>query len=253
VKVTRLCVPALVAAVAVLVGCKGPAGPALSGTMQGFVYLHDEFGAPLASDSGITVTALPTASTSTSNPDGRYSFTSLSTGVYSLQFIAPGFGSYVLANQQFLGGGTIDIPGINLGKVSTGVITGFTLTPNASGDTIFATGTISPAPPVGIARYVRIFYSSQANVASNVTLWTVTGPVSGPPYAVTDTTFTIPVTGLDLRALQHEFASGSTVNAIAYGESYYENSYPDEATGRTVFPNVSAKPSSATTFTMPNF
>jgi len=251
VKVKSLC---FVVLAIVLGACKGPAGPALGGTWQGFVYLHDEFGAPLVTDSDMVVTALPTATTSTTTDAGAYSFTSLSTGVYSLQYIMPAFGTYFLANQQFVGGGTVQIPGLNLGKVSGGVITGLSFTPNAAGDTIIAMGTINPPPP-GIARYVRFFFDLQPTVAgTSVTTWTVTLPASGRPYAVTGASFSIVITGQDLRALQHAFTTGATVNAIGYGESYYENSYPDTITntGKPIFPNLCPTASNLTTFPMPS-
>lgn len=249
-KVKSLC---FVVLAIVLGACKGPAGPALGGTWQGFVYLHDEYGAPLVTDSNMVVTALPTATTSTTGDAGDYSFTSLTTGVYSLQYIMPAFGTYFLANQQFVGGGTVQIPGLNLGKVSTGVITNLAFAPNAAGDTIIAMGNITPPPP-GIARYVRLFFDLQPTVAgTSVSTWTVTLPASGPPYAVTSASFSIVITGQDLRALQHAFSTGVTVNAIGYGDSYYENSYPDTITntGKPVFPNLCPIASNATTFPMP--
>jgi hypothetical protein len=250
VKVKSLC---FVVLAIVLGACKGPAGPALGGTWQGFVYLHDEFGGPLVTDSNMVVTALPTATTSTTTDAGLYTFTSLSTGVYSLQYIMPAFGTYFLANQQFVGGGTVQIPGLNLGRVSSGVITNFALAPNAAGDTIIATGNITPPPP-GIARYVRFFFDIQPTVVgTSVSTWTVTLPASGPPYAVTGATFSIVITGQDLRALQHAFSGGATVNAIGYGESFYENSYADTIgdTGKPVFPNLCKVASNVAMFAMP--
>jgi hypothetical protein len=237
-------------AVVVLSACKGPAGPPLSGSWSGFLYLHDEYGAPLVSDSDITVTLLPTTDTSITGAAGAYSFSTIDVGVYTLRYSGPGIGTYIAANQQFVGGGTVNIPGVNLGQISTGVIAGFAMTPSASGDTILATGSIS-APPAGVSRYVRLFYSSASNVGAGLGAWTVTGPASGSPYGVSTAAFTIPVTGQDLLLLRRAFASGKTVNVIAYAESYFENSYTDATTGKPVFPNVSAKPSNVTTFVMP--
>lgn len=235
-----------------LSACRGPAGPALGGTWQGFVYLHDEYGAPLITDSDVVVTALPTPQTSITGDNGLYSFVSiLATGVYSLRFNATSFGTYILQNQQFVGGGTVDIPGVNLGKQSTGVMTNLAFTPNAVGDTIIATGNITPPPP-GVPRYVRFFFSLDPNVAGNVVSdWTVTLPANGEhPYPVTGSSFAIVITGQDLRALQHGFTGGATVNAIGYGESYFENSYADAETGKPTYPNLCATASSVVTFTM---
>lgn len=250
----RVCVGiGLLATVATgLAACKGPAGPALGGTWQGFVYLHDEYGAPLLTDSGMVITALPTATTSSpTGDDGAYSFTNLTTGVYSLRYNETAFGTYLLANQQFVGGGTVNIPGVNLGKQSQGIMTNLAFAVSASGDTIIATGGIS-APPAGVPRYVRFFFDPQPSVVGTTPVnWTVTLPANGPPYPVTGATFAIVITGQDLRALQHAFATGATVQAIGYGEGYYENSYADATTGKPLFPNLSAAPSNVTTFAMP--
>jgi hypothetical protein len=88
-------------------------------------------------------------------------------------------------------------------------------------------------------------------VGSNVTLWTVTGPVTGHPYGVTGTAFSIPVTGVDLQALRNAFPPKTMVYAIAYGESFYENSFPDPNSGKPVYPNVCTVPSAAVPFNMP--
>jgi hypothetical protein len=247
----RLSLLATTAVVVVGACIKGPAGPPLSGTWSGFLYLHDEYGAPLFSDSGITVTLGSTASdTSVTGPVGAYSFSGIDVGVYTLKYSGPGIGTFFALNQQFVGGGTVNIPGVNLGQISTGVITGFAMAPSPSGDTILATGTIT-APPAGVSRYVRLFYSLTSNVGAGVTVWTVTGPSAGSPYAVSTAAFTIPVSGQDLLLLRRAFGSGKTVNVIAYADSYFENSYTDATTGKPIFPNVSAKPSNVTTFVMP--
>jgi hypothetical protein len=237
-------------AAAVLSACRGPSGPALTGTWSGFVYLYDEFGAPLANDSNVTVIALPTANQEITGDAGAYAFSTLSTGVYTLQYLATGFGTYAMQNVQYVGGGTVNIPNVQLSRASVGIITNFALTFNAAADTVFATGDIT-APPLGVARYVRLFYSNANTVGSNVTLWTVTGPLAGRPYAVTGSPFRITITGQDLQALRNNFPVGSPVYAIAYGESYYENSYTDQTTGRPVFPNVCSVSSNVVNFTMP--
>lgn len=240
----------VVLAAGLIAGCRGPTGPAIHGTWSGYVHLFNEFGIPLASDSGMTVIALPFADQSTTNTIGAFGFSDIPTGTYTLQFLMTGVGTYAIQEVQFVGGGTIDIPLINLSQASVGVITGFAATLNAAGDTLVATGTIT-APPAGVSRYVRLFYSLANTVGSNTTLWTVTGPVTGHPYPVSSSAFTIPITGTDIQALRNAFPSGSVVNVIAYGESYYENSYTDGDTGRPVFPNVCSIPSNVVTFTMP--
>jgi hypothetical protein len=232
-------------------GPQGPAGPALTGAWTGFVSLHDEYGGPLASDSGVTVTASPGSSSSVTTADGAWTLSNLKTGIYTVTFAGSGMGTFIRDAGQFVGGGTVDIATLNLSQQSTGVIINLALTFNAAQDTLFATGTVNAPAVTGFPRYIRLFYSGSASVGPAVANYTVTGPVAGTAYRAVHTTFSIPVTGADLAGLQHAFASGSTVNAVAYGDSFYNNSYTDTTTGKTVYPNVGPTASNVVQFVMP--
>lgn len=240
-----------------IVGCsgstgpQGPAGPALTGAWTGFVSLHDEYGGPLASDSGVTVTASPGSSSSVTTADGAWTLSNLKTGIYTVTFAGPGMGTFIRDAGQFVGGGTVVIATLNLGQQSSGVITNLALTFNAAQDTLFATGQVSLPQVPGYPRYIRLFYSGSASVGPAVANYTVTGPVAGTAYRVVHPSFSIAITGADLAGLQHAFASGATVNAVAYGDSFYNNSYTDTTTGKLVYPNVSATPSNVVQFVMP--
>jgi hypothetical protein len=135
-------VPHLIASTAVIgtlaacSGSQGPAGPVLTGNRAGVVYLFDQFGGALASDSGMTVVANPGSVTSVSNTAGQYTLTNLKTGVYTISFTASGFGTFVQPRVQFVGGGTIEVAPIDFSQQSTGVITSLTATPNVAGDTL---------------------------------------------------------------------------------------------------------------------
>lgn len=240
--------------ISAVVGCSGstgPAGPSLTGSWEGTVALHDEFGAPLASDSGIVVTTSPLDISGASNSAGNFTLAGLKTGDYTLTYAGAGFGTYLRPQLGFVGGSTQDAGLSNLSQQSTGVITGLAITPAASGDTLILTGSIT-APPGGVGRYFRVFYASAASVSSAVGNYVVTGPSTGAiGYRTASGTLRTVITNVDLQALRNAFASGSTVYAIAYGDSYYENSYTDPASGMTVYPNVSATPSAVVTFTMP--
>jgi hypothetical protein len=232
-------------------GPQGPAGPALTGSWTGFVAMHDEYGGPLASDSGVTVTAQPGASTSVTSTDGAYTLANLKTGIYTVTFAGPGMGTYIRDAGQFVGGGTVVLASLNLGQQSTGVVTNLAFTFSTLQDTLYATGTVSAPSVPGFARYIRLFYSGSASVGPQVANYTVVGPVAGTAYRVTNTNFRIVITGADLAGLQHAFAAGATVNAVAYGDSFYNNSYTDTTTGKTVYPNVAATASNVVQFTMP--
>jgi hypothetical protein len=232
-------------------GPAGPAGPALTGAWTGFVSLHDEYGGPLASDSGVTVTASPGSASSVTTSDGAWTLSGLKTGVYTVTFAGSGMGTFIRDAGQFVGGGTIEIATLNLSQQSSGVVTTLALAFNAAQDTLFATGTVNVPAVTGYPRYIRIFYSGSASVGPAVANYTVTGPVAGTAYRVTHTNFSIAITGADLAGLQHAFGSGSTVNAVAYGDSFYNNSYTDTTTGKTVYPNVGPTASNVVQFAMP--
>jgi len=232
-------------------GPQGPAGPALSGAWTGFVSLHDEYGGPLASDSGVTVTASPGASSSVTTTDGSYTLANLKTGVYTVTFAGPGMGTFIRDAGQFVGGGNVVIATLNFSQQSTGVITNLALTFNPAQDTLYATGTINAPAVTGYPRYVRLFYSGAASVGPGVANYTVTGPVAGTAYRVNRTNFSIAVTGADLAGLQHAFTSGSMVNAVAFGDSFYNNSYTDTTSGKVVYPNVGPTASNVVQFVMP--
>jgi hypothetical protein len=215
------------------------------------VALHDEYGGPLASDSGVSVTASPGGASSVTTPDGAWTLSNLKTGVYTVTFSGSGMGTFIRDAGQFVGGGTVDLATINFSQQSTGVVTSLGFAFNAAQDTLFATGMVNAPAVTGYPRYVRIFYSGAASVGPAVANYTVTGPVAGTAYRVTHMTFSIAITGADLAGLQHAFTSGSTVNAVAYGDSFYNNSYTDTTTGKVAYPNVSPTASNVVQFVMP--
>jgi hypothetical protein len=245
-------VPHLIASTAVIgtlaacSGSQGPAGPVLTGNRAGVVYLFDQFGGALASDSGMTVVANPGSVTSVSNTAGQYTLTNLKTGVYTISFTASGFGTFVQPRVQFVGGGTIEVAPIDFSQQSTGVITGLTATPNVAGDTLTLTGTIT-APPPGVTRSIRLFFSTSSTPSAAIGSYTVTTVKTGFGASA----FTYRLTGADMESLDNNFPAATTVYVVAYGDSFYENSYEDSTSGKTVYPNVSATASNVASFTMP--
>jgi hypothetical protein len=226
-------------------GSRGPAGPVLTGTRTGVVYLFDQFGGALASDSGMTVTANPGDISDVSNNGGQYSLADLKTGVYTISYAENGFGTFLQPRVGFLGGGISQVAPLDLSQKSTAVIAGVSATPNVAGDTILVTGTMN-TPPAGVTRNVRLFFSTSATPAAAVGQYTVTTVKTG----FSASPFTYHLTGTDLESLRNNFSTGSTVNLAAYGDSFYENSYEDSTSGQTVYPNVSA-PSNVASFVMP--
>jgi hypothetical protein len=222
-------------------------GPDLSGDWHGYVALHDEYGVPLATNAGVTVASYNGSSagpSGTSAGDGSFTLSSLHTGVYTLSYSSASIGTFLRPQIAFVGGGTQFLGLQNLSNISTGVVTNLLATPSASGDTLVVTGT-QPAPPVGYSRLVRLFYGTAATVSSSPALYTVTAE-----YKTTKFPFTIAVTATDLAAIRAAFGVGSTAYVVAYGDSFYPNSYVDTTSGNTVFPNVSP-PSNVVTFVVP--
>jgi hypothetical protein len=226
-------------------GTQGPAGPALTGDRAGVVYLFDQFGGYLSSNAGISVAANPGNITSTTDAAGQYALVGLKTGTYTISFTGTGFGTFLQPRVGFVGGGTAQVAAINMAQQSTAVISALVATPSATGDTIVLTGTLN-APPAGVTRSIRLFFSASATPSATVGAYALTTVKAG--FAASP--FTYRLTGADIQSLRNNFAAASTVYVVAYGDSFYENSYEDSTSGQTVYPNVSA-PSNITTFTMP--
>ncbi len=226
-------------------GSQGPAGPVLTGSRSGVVYLFDKLGGSLNSDSGMTVAANPGSVSGVSNTAGQYMLPGLKTGVYTISFAASGFGTFLQPRVGFVGGGTTQVAPVNLAQKSTATIGGLAATPNVAGDTIIVSGTVE-VPPAGVTRSIRLFFSTAATPSATVGAYTITTVKAG----FSASPFTYRLTGADIQSLRNNFSSGSTVNVVAYGDSFYENSYEDSTTGQTVYPNVSA-PSNVASFVMP--
>jgi hypothetical protein len=223
-------------------------GLSLTGDWHGFVALHDEYGVPLASDSGVMVTVFNVGHpgpSAVSTGDGSYTLPSIHTGVYTLTYTGAGLATFVRPEIGFTGGSTQFLGLEDLSTPSTGTVTNLTATPSLSGDTVVITGTIA-APPAGLGRYVRLFYAPTNGVSSGPTSYAVSAT-----YRVTKAAFVLPITGLDLATLRSTIGAGNTAYLVAYGDSYYTDAYVDTTSGNTVYPNVSTTPSNVVAFNIP--
>jgi hypothetical protein len=222
-------------------------GPNLTGEWRGYVALHDEYGVPLSTNAGTAVASFTGGSagpTGTSAADGSFTLSTMHTGVYTLTYSGTGMGTFLRPEIAFVGGGTQFLGLQNLSTTSTGVVTSLLATPSVSGDTLVVTGT-QVAPPVGYSRLVRLFYGSAATVSEAPATYVVTAE-----YKTTKFPFTIAVTATDLAAVRTALGAGNTAYVVAYGDSFYPNSYVDTTTGNTVYPNVSMA-SNVVTFVVP--
>ena len=240
----------LVAAAMVAAGCTSNTtdGPTLTGDWHGYVALHDEYGVPLASDTGVLVTAVNNGHTGpsvVSSGDGSYDLAGLHTGTYTLVYSGAGTGIFLRPEVGFIGGGTQFLGVQNLSTASTGTVTGLTAAPDISGDAVDITAAIGP-PPTGLTRYVRLFFGAANTVSSAPASYRVsllsrntTGALS---ISVADTA---------LAGLRTAFGSGNPAYVVGYGDSAFPDSYADTATGNTIYPNVSTSPSNTVAFVVP--
>ena len=105
----RLVAFGVFATIASAVACSSDsAGPSLSGSWHGFVVMHNEFGVPLTSDSGVVVTLSNNghAGPSTvSSANGSYTFDGVHTGAYTLAYSGDAMGTFLRPEVAFVGGG----------------------------------------------------------------------------------------------------------------------------------------------------
>jgi hypothetical protein len=86
-------------------GATGPAGPLLSGTLSGFVYLVKSNGDQSMPRNGIKVFIDGMADTMLTDSTGKWSVAGLETGTYTITYHKDGYGETKSVQLQFLGGG----------------------------------------------------------------------------------------------------------------------------------------------------
>jgi hypothetical protein len=245
----RLVAFGVFALMAAAVACSSDsAGPSLSGSWHGFVVMHDEFGVPLTSDSGVVVTLSNNghAGPSTvSGTAGSYTIGSVHTGAYTLAYSGDGMGTFLRPEVAFVGGGTQFLGVENFSTASAGIVTSLAAAASASHDTLRVTGSIPP-PPAGLSRLVRLFFGSATTVSSAPAAYTVSTS-----FKTTNGVLSVAITDTALANLRAAFGEGSPAYVVGYGDSFFTDSYVDTATGNTVYPNVSATPSNVVAFIVP--
>ncbi|HXP49258.1 MAG TPA: carboxypeptidase-like regulatory domain-containing protein, partial [Bacteroidia bacterium] len=96
-------------------GPQGPAGPSLSGVLSGHVDLYDQYGSQILNSKTAKVILYNSGNViiASMNADstGKYSFSNISTGIYTLAFTDSGYGQQLHQNFQFLGGGDLNVDG----------------------------------------------------------------------------------------------------------------------------------------------
>jgi hypothetical protein len=245
----RLVAFGVFAIIAGAVACSSDsAGPSLSGSWHGFVVMHNEFGVPLTSDSGVVVTLSNNghAGPSTvSSANGSYTFSSVHTGAYTLAYSGDAMGTFLRPEVAFVGGGTQFLGIEDFSTASTGTVTSLAASGVAGHDTLRVTGSIA-APPAGLSRLVRLFFGSDTTVSAAPSAYMVSTS-----FKTTNGILSVVITDTTLANLRSAFGEGSPAFVVGYGDSFFTNSYVDTATGNTVYPNVSATPSNVVAFIVP--
>ena len=208
----------------------------------GSVNLYNERTTPI-DKSGMTVKIENTFFSAITNTDGKFTFTDVPFGTYSFSYEKIGFGTSKKYGIEHSNTGSYTaLPFIpSFGQLSSTQVTGLAASTN-SGNIILSV-TTNPAGSNGNRRYVRYFLSTSSTVScENYTYYS-------PALVAQINPFDITLTPAEL--INRGFASGQTVYAKAYGESFWSNEYDDPYLNRKVFPNVNLTSANATSFIVP--
>jgi len=243
-------------------GPTGPAGPSgqnLTGSVLGFVNPVSEDGVALAKAGvTVTITSVTPQLTQTTDANGRYEFTNLRNGTYNLTFSRSDLGLFKMFGYGHVGGDQPTVVGSAAGPtyltaVSRTAISNLTvMSPRFDpqfGYYALFNGFVSN--PVSLSPYRGVAIYGSTGPGTTSAIGTLIGRYfvyqgSGGGSSSTN----IQVSRADFTAAG--FASGSTVSAIVYGvPDYYNVSYIDTATGRTVFSGINPVGSQVVTFIVP--
>jgi hypothetical protein len=219
-------------------GATGSTGPNLSGTLEGYVDLFDQYGDLMTPATGVHIT-IPTLTSvhDSTTSSGMFQIPNLTTGTYELDFNKTGYGTTKVNSLNFTGGGTQYVQA----HVQLTQVPSFTLTSIAVGTSTVATNpaitvTVTPGSSDTKARKAIVFFSNASTVSYTP------GNYSGFQVVNIPATSTVVTTNIGASATLYPAGatSGSTLYLIAYPISYNSgaSTYADIATGKTVFNNL---------------
>jgi len=230
------------AALILIVGCKGDTGPAgssgpfITGSVSGFVSLVQTDGTLPANQSGAMVGIQGTSLSTTTDSIGKWTINGLTTGTYTVNYSKSGYGSSELADFQFTGGDTDFVAKVTLAQPPN-----FTVAINptetiADSNSLYVWYTTNVPQKVGYTR-VLIAVGTTPNVNA-----------SNPNDYLYSATFVSTGTSISEHIYQSDleyagFTSGMTVYVVAYPLCYGDaaneySSYVDHTTGRTVYTSL---------------
>ena len=239
------------------VGCQSlrePTSPEklrLQGTLSGVVYLRDEMGHLLPSQAGTEVSLEEIGRKATTDDSGRWSFSGLYTGTYTVAFSKPGFGPLRFPGYQFVGGGETYFPAQCLTQIASLHISNLEIDTSPSNfQGVRVRFCVCNGSMEEDGRYVVFFLGNDSTVSSDPVqhaAWTARRirdtSNSEIEWLIRWTSFrpTMP------------YPSGTTVYMVAYGAPnlYQGSTYQDPLTGKTVFPALNPTPSNVVNFEVP--
>ncbi|MBN8706813.1 MAG: carboxypeptidase regulatory-like domain-containing protein [Bacteroidetes bacterium] len=221
----------------ILFGCEGstgPEGPALKGSIAGFVIPVSADGEFVGDKSGIAVTIEGTSQTTTTKSDGSFIFSGISSGVYTLVYAKAGFGLSKTVAYQYIGGGTSFIGTVYICEPPT-----FTVSELSFG-TSATSIKITLSEPFSTSKRIQFFVSPTSTVSKDPKNYSYsTGWIATYPTGTSN--FTISVTSFRDAGI----SSGNEAFFIAYPatDGTKISGYTDLETGRFVYTNLNNTPS----------
>ena len=254
-KITKTILSATIIVVALTsctkTGAKGPAGsngatgPSLSGTLDGYVDLFDQYGDLMSPANGVQITIPGKTGTDTTINSGIFQIPNLTTGTYEVDLAKTGYGSIKVNSLNFVGGGTQYVAAhIQLTQPPNFTLSGFTVGTSTVALNPGVTFTVTPSSSNTKGRKVIIFFGNASTVSN------VPGNYLGYQIVNIPATATAIITTIGASATLYGAGAvtGSTIYLVAYpiSDNSSASTYADIATGKTVFNNLLTTSSVAT-------
>ena len=218
-------------------GPTGTTGPALTGSLTGFVTTYDQYNYKVAADQGgVLLTIDNTTDSAITDATGKYTFSNLTTGIYTVTITKANYSTYKVIDIGVVGGGsTLRNIGISrppyFGLVNVNDTVENTV---ANGPGILVRG--NDTADISARSYI-IFASTASTVSSTPANFIY---YVGATIKAGATAFSQYVTSRELN--DAGIASGTTVYMAVYPISTGFLSYTDLATGRPFFTAIGTTP-----------
>ncbi len=217
-------------------GANGSSGPSLTGTLEAYVDLFDQYGDLVSPASGVYVTCPTKTGTDSTAASGMFT-KSLTTGTYELDFAKTGYAAMKVPSINFVGGGTQYVTAhIQMTQVPSYTVSAIAAAIGTSTVNPAVSVTVTPSATDSKPRKIICFFGS-SNTVSNTPGNYLGYQVVTVAASATSASVNLATTGT-LYPLGAE--SGSTIYVIAYPIAYNTSAstYADMASGKTVFNNI---------------